>query len=285
MAIPDHQFDFPLACPIDGSSLCLDGGSLACGEGHRFDVAKEGYANLLPVQFKNSRDPGDSKEMVQARRKTLESGAFAHVADALAGVAAQHAGRVERPINLLDAGCGEGYYLGQVSKHLEPGVANCIGLDISKWAVRAAAKRYKPLCWLVATNRRLPVRAGDIDMIACLFGFPVWSHWAELQRPGQQVVMIDPARDHLKELREIIYEDVRYHDAPALDGAFDAGYRLEASEIVSRQVLLDGMELIASLVSMTPHAHRMGEAGAAALAGLERLEVTVAVELRRLERI
>ena len=283
MAIPAHQFDFPLACPLDGGALNLDGNLLACAEGHKFDIAREGYANLLPVQFKNSRDPGDSKEMVQARRRTLESGAFSHVADALAEEAARLAADREQPLTLLDAGCGEGYYLGRVAEKLGDGV-RAIGLDISKWAVRAAAKRHKSLCWLVATNRRLPLIQGRVDMIACLFGFPVWSHWAEIQSPGQEILMVDPARDHLREIREIIYDEVRYHDAPPLEAAAEAGYKLAESRTVSKKVPLEGQAQIASLVSMTPHAHRMGAGGAEALAALDRLEVTVAVELRRLVR-
>jgi 23S rRNA m(1)G-745 methyltransferase (EC 2.1.1.51) len=65
-----------LACPLDGAPLQRQGGSLRCPEGHCFDLAAQGYVNLLPVQNKRSLDPGDSKEMVAARRRFLEAGHY-----------------------------------------------------------------------------------------------------------------------------------------------------------------------------------------------------------------
>ena len=121
-----------LACPLDGAPLQRQAVSLRCPEGHCFDLAAQGYVNLLPVQNKRSRDPGDSKEMVAARRRFLEAGHYKPIADAVAR--AVLAGAVPgRTLTCLDAGCGEGYYLRQLAagneaRHLSP-----IGLDISKW--------------------------------------------------------------------------------------------------------------------------------------------------------
>ena len=73
-----------LACPLDGAPLQRQAVSLRCPEGHCFDLAAQGYVNLLPVQNKRSRDPGDSKEMVAARRRFLEVGHYQPIADAVA---------------------------------------------------------------------------------------------------------------------------------------------------------------------------------------------------------
>ena len=287
MAIPIHQFEAPLACPLDGGPLRLDGHSLACEQGHRFDIAKEGYANLLPVQFKNSKDPGDSKEMVANRRLVLDSHAYAPIAQGLAGQICELTAGLDR-FRLLDAGCGEGYYPAQIAQHLrvrKPDLDLCVmGLDVSKWAVRAAAKKYKDLVWFVGTNRHLPLIKGDLDLITCLFGFPVWQHWADMQSDGQMVLMVDPARDHLRELREVIYEDVRFHDAPSLETAEQAGYRLISQTEIQAISHLQGQELISNLVGMTPHAHRMGEPGRQALAALNQIDVTVHVTCRLLQK-
>lgn len=72
-----------LACPLDGAPLQRQGGSLRCADGHCFDLAAQGYVNLLPVQNKRSLDPGDSKEMVAARRRFLEAGHYQPIADAV----------------------------------------------------------------------------------------------------------------------------------------------------------------------------------------------------------
>ena len=287
MAIPSHQFNAPLACPLDGGPLHLEGHSLACEQGHRFDVAKEGYANLLPVQFKNSKDPGDSKEMVANRRQVLESGVYAPIATALSQQVLELIGPAAR-FSLLDAGCGEGYYPASIAHSLKTDRPDLdltvMGLDVSKWAVRAAAKRYKDLVWFVGTNRQLPILAEGLDLITCLFGFPVWQHWADLQLPGQKVLMVDPGRDHLRELREIIYDQVRYHDAPDLQEAEAAGYKEISNQDITATSHLDSQELINKLIGMTPHAHRMGEAGANALAELDHIDITIHVTCRLLQK-
>ena len=92
-----------LACPLDGTLMQRDGGSWRCADGHCFDIAREGYTHLLPVQQKRSRDPGDSKDMVAARRRFLDAGYYQPIADAvnaavLAGTAADTA------LDCLDAG-------------------------------------------------------------------------------------------------------------------------------------------------------------------------------------
>ena len=103
-----------LACPLDGAPLRRHGGALRCGRGHSFDLASQGYVNLLPVQNKRSLDPGDSKLMVAARRRFLNAGHYAPIAAAVGR--AVLAGRPgDAPTACLDAGCGEGYYLRQLA--------------------------------------------------------------------------------------------------------------------------------------------------------------------------
>ncbi|MGB8241783.1 MAG: rRNA (guanine-N1)-methyltransferase, partial [Azonexus sp.] len=99
-----------LACPLDGTPLLRTGPAWRCAKGHHFDVASQDYTNLLPVQKKRSLDPGDSKEMVAARRRFLNAGHYLPIAAAVSGatLADLPAGAMA---TCLDAGCGEGYYL------------------------------------------------------------------------------------------------------------------------------------------------------------------------------
>jgi len=120
-----------------------DGQTWRCAAGHSYDIARQGYTHLLPVQHKRSRDPGDSKAMVAARQRFLNAGHYQPVADAVARAVLAHRS-TSGSLCCLDAGCGEGYYLRQLA---EAGAGEAslslLGLDISKWAVLSAAKQDK----------------------------------------------------------------------------------------------------------------------------------------------
>jgi len=269
-----------LACPICTASLAAVEGALRCGRGHSFDRAREGYYNLLAVQHKASRDPGDSREMVAARRRILDAGIYAPIADRACEIVAK--------INdgarcILDAGCGEGNYLDALARSL-PGPIQWAGIDISKWAVRAAAKRNRQVFWAVASNRHLPFAAGSVDVILSMFGFALWDAFAEVQPPGGRVLLVDPGPDHLIELRRIIYPVVTPSEPPSLDAARRAGYQLADEQRLQFTVELSSAAQIADLLTMTPHDHRAPVAGRAALSKLDRLTVTADVVFRVLRR-
>ena len=194
-----------LACPLDGAPLQRQGGSLRCADGHCFDLAAQGYVNLLPVQNKRSRDPGDSKEMVAARRRFLEAGHYRPIAAAVAQAVLADAAP-GCALACLDAGCGEGYYLRQLAAAAaaEARPLALAGLDISKWAVQAAAKRdlqdargqaganaQASTTWIVGSNAGLPVLPATLDRVLCMFGFPVYPEFARVLRAGGVLLQVD----------------------------------------------------------------------------------------------
>ena len=266
-----------LACPLDGTPLHGIGPVWSCAAGHSFDVSSHGYIHLLPVQRKRSKDPGDSKEMVAARRRFLAEGAYQPVAQAinrmtLAGLPADAA------VSCLDAGCGEGYYLAELAKAASPQQdLALLGLDISKWAVLAAAKRYKDPCWVVGTNAQLPVQAGTLDRVLCIFGFPVYSEFARVLQPHGQLIQVDAGPDHLRELRQIIYPVLKTDRDTAVPAPL--GFTLAGTESVRYGLQLDGAHLIADLLAMTPHLYRASPEGRARAAALTSLELTIDVRL------
>ena len=277
-----------LACPIDGSPLEAAANALRCGQGHSFDRAREGYYNLLVVQHKASRDPGDSKEMVAARRRILDAGLYAPIAARTCEIAMQIVGRLDRDGGccVVDAGCGEGYYLDVLAKTAgtTPGAFHFAGIDISKWAIRAAAKRNTGVLWAVASNRHLPFAPGSVDLILSMFGFPLWDAFAAVQPPEGCVLLVDPGPDHLIELRSIIYPQVNPTAPQSLDAAIRSGYRLQDEQRLQFQVELTSSAQIADLLAMTPHDHRAPLAGREALARLILLSVTADVVFRTLRR-
>jgi len=169
-----------LACPLDGKALHAQAGAWRCAAGHSFDIASQGYTHLLPVQKKRSRDPGDSKEMVAARRRFLNAGCYQPIADAVGRtVLADWPGGA--PLACLDAGSGEGYYLRQLAAANKSGATLAlIGLDISKWAVLSAAKQDKRPDWVVGSNANLPVLPGPLARVLCRFGLPVYAEVRDL---------------------------------------------------------------------------------------------------------
>ena len=252
-----------------------------CERGHSFDIARQGYVNLLPVQHKRSRAPGDSKEMVVARRAFLETGAYAPIAEAVAESVASQKG--EGAPAILDAGCGEGYYLAAVRRRLGPG-AKLIGVDISKAAILAAARKHDGVTWVVASNRQRLVADGSLDMVLSLFGFPCYQPFAAALKAGGALLQVDAGPDHLIELRRLIYPEVRHKPLPTLDAAEQAGFALEQSRALQYPVELDSPQAIQQLMLMTPHFFRAPRQKREAVARLESLSLTVDVALRLLRR-
>lgn len=279
----------PLICPHDGCVLEVRGHALVCARGHSFDRAREGYVNVLPVQDKASLDPGDSKAMVAARHRFLETGCYAPIADAVAAQTTDIvcAADPARAFTILDAGCGEGYYLqalaGSLGSNPSLATVHLAGIDISKWAVRTAAKRAVPATWAVASNRRPPLPPHSADLILCLFGFPLWAGFGEIQPSGGHVLLVDPGPDHLLELRTIIYPEVRRSERTTQ--IVTEGYLFISEQRIVATTHVGSPAAIADLLSMTPHAHRASAEGRIALAGYATLDITIDVFLRVFRRM
>ena len=271
-----------LACPLDGAPLHRTGSTWRCAAGHSFDIASQGYTNLLPVQNKRSRDPGDSKAMVAARQRFLTAGFYQPIAAAV-----NQATLANLPLNAtascLDAGCGEGYYLRELAAATghEQTLA-LLGLDISKWAVLSAAKQDQRPSWVVGSNANLPVQSGTLDRVLCIFGFPVYAEFARVLKPDGQLLQVDAGPDHLRELREIIYPSLK--PERATERQSPEGFTHLSSEIVRYHLDLTGAEQIADLLAMTPHLYRANAEGRAKAAALTALSVTVDVRLSRFGR-
>ena len=269
-----------LACPLDGDPLQRSAGSWRCAAGHSFDIASQGYTHLLPVQNKRSLDPGDSKAMVAARRRFLNSGAYLPIADAVSRCALDG---LRDGASCVDAGCGEGYYLRRLAARADDDkTLALLGVDISKWAVLAAAKQDRRAGWLVGSNARLPVLSGSVDRVLCLFGFPVYSEFARILKADGELLQVDAGPDHLRELREIIYPALK----PERGGApvEPPGFRRLATQTVRFTLELDSAAPIADLLAMTPHLYRASAEGRARAAALTALTLTVDVRLERYAR-
>jgi len=264
-----------LICPLDKQPLQLNERTWCCDNGHSFDIAKQGYVNLLPVQNKRSKDPGDSKAMVQARREYLNKGYYQPLAQALADTVLAMGSQA-----LLDAGCGEGYYLRYLVEQAEQQGTelSVAALDISKWAVQTAAKQDKRLSWMVASNNAIPLADNSVDTILCEFGFPVEAEFKRVLKTGGRLIMVDPAENHLKELKTIIYPELKSKSErlPINDSDFE----LSSEQRVNFQVELNNNESIKNLLTMTPHLYRASKEGREKAEKLQNLTITVDAWIR-----
>ena len=254
-----------LRCPLDGPPLEQQDACLGCAAGHSFDIARQGYVNLLGAADKRSRDPGDNKAMISARRAFLEGGYYQPIAGQLAELVTPLLSNTPgsaAPL-LVDAGCGEGYYLQQLAAALpyqRHSPASLLGYDISKWAIQAAAKRL-PATWLVASNRRIPLAHHSVDILLSLFGFPEHTEFLRVLKPGGTLVLVHAGPGHLLELREIIYPDVRLSDSNQGAAARRAGFLPLSQTSHRHRIVLPDQAAIGQLLSMTPHLFRASAEG------------------------
>jgi len=274
-----------LACPLDGLPLHIGAKQVTCAHGHSFDIARQGYINLLPVQHKRSKHPGDSQEMVLARSGLLNSGVYASIADKLNSITLDLiAGESGHELCMLDAGCGEGYYLARMQRALQESAIQkqlaLIGLDISKPAIVAAAKRSKAITWLIASSKQPPLLPASVDLIFCLFGFPMYDSFKTLLKPGGQIILVEAGPMHLLELRKIIYPSITQTPPPDVSKAEAVGFRLREEHQLSYVCTLTSNAQIMNLLQMTPHYFRASYEGKQAASELETIDITVDVVFR-----
>ncbi|EPC5391420.1 TPA: 23S rRNA (guanine(745)-N(1))-methyltransferase [Serratia liquefaciens] len=238
-------------CPLCHQPLHFSSPQWRCDANHQFDCAKEGYVNLLPVQHKRSKQPGDSTEMMQARRAFLDGGFYRplqqRVAELLDEALAPDAQA------LLDIGCGEGYYTAEVAARLtQQRNMTLYGLDVAKVAIRYAAKRYPAVSFCVASSHRLPFADASLDAILRIYAPCKAEELARVVKPDGVVVTVSPGPRHLYQLKEQVYQQVQLH---AEQNEQFAGFDCERVESLAYPMTLPG-EQAANLLQMTPFAWR-----------------------------
>ena len=263
-----------LLCPICHEQLNLEGRQYRCPKNHSFDMARQGYVNLLAVQQKHSLNPGDTREQVLSRREFLEAGFYAPIAQALV----EEARELGISGQILDVGCGEGYYSARLADALN---APLTGLDISKEAVRCAAAKYKGKQWLCATAAHIPVEDGSVSLLTSLFALTLPQEFARVLQAGGYYFQVLAAEDHLLGLKSIIYDQLNFKEKNTVPEL--PGFRLVQSRPIRFTFTVEGQQ-IQNLFSMTPHVFRIGKAGAERLARTEILTDTASCVLNVYQR-
>ena len=258
-----------LLCPICAAPLRQTDKTFRCDAGHSFDMARQGYVNLLPVQNKRSLNPGDTREQVLSRRAFLEAGFYAPIAQALCDAARDL--KCAGPI--LDVGCGEGWYSAQLAEALDTPL---LGLDISKEAVRCAAAKYKNAQWVCGSAARLPVADGSVGLVTSLFALTVPEEFKRVLRPDGYYFQVLAQEDHLLGLKSIIYPTLTHKEKNTTPDL--PGFTLVRQIPIRFTFTVEG-EQVQNLLSMTPHVYRISKEGAQRLAETETLTDTASAVL------
>lgn len=265
-----------LICPLCTSRLKSDSKTLICGNGHSFDIARQGYVNLLPVQNKHSLNPGDTKEMLTARRKFLDTGKYMPICRDVADAVNKYC-KQKNPV-LVDIGCGEGYYTSAFERDCN---AECAGIDISKDGVKMACSRSKNIQWLVATASLIPVADGSADIVTAMFSLLLQDEYARILKKGGCVVEVTVGTNHLIELKKIIYDEVfEQHKHPSECREF---FEEIICEEHTFKMSLNNEEL-KNLLLMTPHFWRIQKERREKAESLENLDITADYWIRVLRK-
>ena len=193
--LPGHGL---LRCPVCRLDLAPSAAKLVCGNRHSFDVARDGYVNLLDGRRRSLIAGGDSVEQLGHRAAFLEAGHFNPVASAIASHVA-HATPVEG-WRVLDAGCGTGHHLAGVAAALRTPV---IGLefDIARTAAQRAARQWQALAFAVADVwAEWPVQDEAADLVLSIFAPKNFAEMSRVLRPGGWLALAYPGPHHLAEL-------------------------------------------------------------------------------------
>lgn len=275
------------ACPVCDEPLAQDDRVLRCVNRHTFDLAREGYANLLVPQRRHSKDPGYSKEMIAGRRDFFDAGHYQPLADRVADLIITYlpAGG-ERVV--LDAGCGEGYYLRRLRARLsdhgrDESTLRC-GLDISKHGIRVAAKRDPAGRYAVAGTYHMPVLPGRVDVLLTHFSPVSASDFRRVVRPGGVVLVGGPGDDHLYSFKQLLYDTPSRHE-PASALADEPGFELIAEHRIRYRLALRGRGTVANLLLMTPYYWSVDPATQTRLADLDGLDTEVDVIVHAYRRM
>ena len=235
-------------CPLCQSSFTQKDKTQICENNHHFDIAKEGYLNLLPVQSKSSKNPGDNKEMMSARRAFLNTGGYLALAEKVAQTSQHYLSHLQQA-TVLDLGCGEGYYTDLINQQLTP--HQICGLDISKVAIRYAAKRYSNIDFCVASAYQIPLADNSIDLITRIYAPSKAEELMRVIKKNGYLITVTPAPRHLYQLREVIYEQVEAHSQE--NEAINGFTKIEQIKL-NYELIIEQAQQLKDLINMTPFA-------------------------------
>jgi len=263
-------------CPVCGQVLAKAENCFRCAANHSYDISKEGYVNLLLANQKRTKEPGDNKEMIENRKYFLEQGYYDPLSDKLNETISECIDESPAPVNILDLGCGEGFYSERLQKFLKKhgDEAQLWGIDISKAAIQKAAKRDLHIQFCIGSNFQLPYLNESLDIIFSIFSPFDSKEVTRVLKPGRKMIIVRPGTNHLKELASLIYEKFEHQG-----NSSNLSEKLEVKPIktfeVKYQIHLKNQRDIESLIGMTPYFWSLNEEKKLQISKMQEFKTTV----------
>jgi 23S rRNA (guanine745-N1)-methyltransferase len=240
-------------CPVCQKQLVKVDNSYRCNEKHTYDIAKEGYVNLLLANQMKSKEPGDSKAMMIARSNFLNKGYFEKLVDNISKTLHNYFDLAQQnDYVVFDAGCGEGYYTDGIFKELvkETEVPRIWGMDISKEAVRFAAKRNKNIGFCVGSIFHLPILDNSVDCIVNIFAPFKEEEFQRILKENGIIIKVTPGAQHLMGLKNALYDNPYENDERMPEISC---FEIVKSINVKYEIQIDNSEDIINMLKMTPY--------------------------------
>lgn len=253
-------------CPVCKEKLNIDNRAYVCPNNHSFDISKYGYINLLMSQQSSDKRHGDDKLMVRARRDFLTLGYYEPLCRRLCQLITDH---VPSGSMIADIGCGEGYYTGAV---MDSGDYRIYGIDISKDALRYAAKALKDGEFAVASAFSLPFGDESADCVLNIFAPSAYEEFYRVLKSDGILVKAVPMEDHLWGLKCALYKEP-YKNKP--EKRNDELFELVSENEIRYDIELDDSEKIGNLFKMTPYFYKTGREESERLLSMPSLKTTV----------
>jgi 23S rRNA (guanine745-N1)-methyltransferase len=271
---------FELRCTVRNCSLTLDRNEngLTCAAGHHFDQAKGGYWNITQPQDKKSLKPGDNPGAVLARHRWLNRGHATGLIESLKAWIPDS----DSSMRILDLGCGDGHF----GPSLFPAhAASFRGIDLSKPAIKLAAKHWPEATWVLANaDRGIPAVDSSVDCIMSLFGRRPVAEIGRVLAPNGCCIVAVPGEDDLIQLREQVQKEGRRRNrVEAIVEEMESHDLRRVDQKQWRTEVQVGAEEIADALAMTYRAVRHSEQ--IRIASIDAKEVTLAADLMRFEKI
>lgn len=262
---------YKLACPKCRKELRLVGPSYRCDQRHTYDLSKTKYINLLLNPDKATNNPGDSKESLIARKAFLNKGYYDIISDTVNDYIADH---TTGPLNILDLGCGEGYYTKRMKEQL--GDDNTYyGLDISKEAINMATKYTKDICWIVGNSKNIPVLDHSMDVICALFTVVNKDELKRCLKKDGFIIHVTANPRHLIEIKELIYDEIKIKS----DEYIRLPFNVKDSFNVIKKISIQSHEDSLNLLKMTPHYYHIKKEKRSVLDTLESMDITIDIKV------
>lgn len=262
-----------LICPRCGCKLSRNGGSLYCFFKHCYDIASSGYVNLVLSGSKTQLNSGDNKDMMLARRRTMDRGYYKALADKIIDIIKEYPHE-----DILDIGCGEGYITGAIASAYESDRVR--GADLSKSAIQLADKRYKNASFIVGNSASLPILDSSVDVGVAVFTPTYFGELERVIKRGGIFIKVNPAPEHLLDLKELLYDTTYLNEEEVAEtGSFELVARYQVDDSFTAV----GAE-IKDLLQMTPYYYHTPKEAIERVSAMDHVSTRLSYDIKVYKR-